>query len=141
MCLRMRQTFLIATLMLLPMTAMAQDEPLIEPAEPQSGFERMQRGFGMIFEGLREEVDPTVDGLKDKAGELRDKAREMAPEMREWVESMGPALLDLADKIGDLNDYHAPEKLPNGDIILRRKKPLLDAPEPPMDVPMGPTDI
>lgn len=138
---RMRQTFMIAALMLLPVPVLAQDEPLIEPAEPQSGFERMQRGFGMIFEGLREEVDPTVDDLKDKAGALRDKAREMAPEMRDWVEAMGPALRDLADKIGDLNDYQAPEKLPNGDIILRHKEPLTEPSRPPLVMPEGPTDI
>ncbi|MEY8880987.1 hypothetical protein [Donghicola sp. XS_ASV15] len=130
----MKQTLIVATLMLLPFSALAQDQSVADPAEPESGFERMQRGFGMIFDGLREEVDPTVESLKDKA-------REMAPEMRDWVMAMGPALRDLADKIGDLNDYHAPEKLPNGDIILRRKEPMPDAPDAPQAAPMGPTDI
>lgn len=130
----MKQTLIVATLLLLPFSALAQDQNAIEPAEPESGFERMQRGFGMIFDGLREEVDPTVESLKGKA-------REMAPEMRDWVMAMGPALRDLADKIGDLNDYHAPEKLPNGDIILRRKERADDAPQSDLIAPSGPTDI
>jgi hypothetical protein len=36
---------------------------------------------------------------------------------------MGPALRDLMDQVGDLSAYHAPEVLPNGDIIIRRKTP------------------
>ena len=34
-----------------------------------------------------------------------------------------PHLAELADMIGDLGNYQAPERLPNGDIILRRKIP------------------
>lgn len=34
---------------------------------------------------------------------------------------IGPALQGLEDKLIDLNVYHAPEVLPNGDIIIRRK--------------------
>jgi hypothetical protein len=29
----------------------------------------------------------------------------------------------LQDALGNLNAYHAPEILPNGDIIIRRKTP------------------
>ena len=36
---------------------------------------------------------------------------------------MGPALRDLMGEIGDLSAFHAPEVLPNGDILLRRKTP------------------
>jgi len=38
---------------------------------------------------------------------------------------LGPALRDLEEKIDDLNAYLPPEVLPNGDIIIRRKVPLL----------------
>jgi len=31
--------------------------------------------------------------------------------------------------IGDIDAYHPPEMLPNGDIILRRKTPLERGPE------------
>lgn len=40
------------------------------------------------------------------------------------MKEIGPALSDLEDKIVDLNKYHAPEILPNGDIIIRRKTPI-----------------
>lgn len=32
----------------------------------------------------------------------------------------------LAGWLGDLSAYEAPERLPNGDIIIRRKEPLPD---------------
>jgi hypothetical protein len=46
------------------------------------------------------------------------------------MKEIGPALSKLEDKIVDLNMYHAPEVLPNGDIIIRRKSPAeIDPPE------------
>lgn len=39
---------------------------------------------------------------------------------------LAPALSDLEDSISDLNMYHAPEILPNGDIIIRRRQPEAD---------------
>lgn len=47
------------------------------------------------------------------------------------MSELGPALQDLQDMVVDLNAYHAPEVLPNGDIIIRRKTPLV--PDPPED--------
>jgi len=41
------------------------------------------------------------------------------------MQELGPALRDLEEKIDDLNAYLPPEVLPNGDIIIRRKVPLL----------------
>ena len=49
--------------------------------------------------------------------------------MRGLVEEMEPAMRDLSDALTDLNAYHAPEVLPNGDIIIRRKVPLMVEPE------------
>ena len=34
-----------------------------------------------------------------------------------------PKLMEILGMMDDLKNYHAPEKLPNGDIILRRKTP------------------
>lgn len=39
-------------------------------------------------------------------------------------DQLGPALRDLRGAIGELDAYEAPELLPNGDIIIRRKEPL-----------------
>lgn len=41
------------------------------------------------------------------------------------VIELGPGLEAIEGWIEDLNAYHAPEILPNGDIIIRRKEPLV----------------
>lgn len=41
--------------------------------------------------------------------------------MRGFMAEMEPALDDLSKLVQDLNGYHPPEILPNGDIIIRRK--------------------
>ncbi len=45
--------------------------------------------------------------------------------LRGLMQEIGPALEGLEDKIDDLNAYLPPEVLPNGDIIIRRKVPLV----------------
>jgi hypothetical protein len=44
--------------------------------------------------------------------------------MRGLLEEMEPAINDLSALLDSLDAYHAPEVLPNGDIIIRRKTPL-----------------
>lgn len=44
------------------------------------------------------------------------------------AQNIAPMLEGLQEKIGDLSHYDAPEVLPNGDIIIRRKP---DAPKSP----------
>ena len=46
--------------------------------------------------------------------------------MRGLMDEVEPAFEGLEDLMQDLNAYHAPEVMPNGDIIIRRKQP--DAP-------------
>ncbi len=48
--------------------------------------------------------------------------------LRGLMEELEPALRDLGSTIDDLSAYHAPEVLPNGDIIIRRKVPLTPPP-------------
>lgn len=91
--------------------AVAQDT-----SEEEEGQSLIEEGARLLFEGLRRELGPALDGL-------RDRAEDMEPALREFAEEMGPALRDLMSKIGDLSAYHPPEVLPNGDIILRRKTP------------------
>ena len=43
--------------------------------------------------------------------------------MQGFMAEMEPALEDLQGFVEDLNAYHPPEILPNGDIIIRRKTP------------------
>lgn len=43
---------------------------------------------------------------------------------------MEPALRELQEALQDLDAYHPPEILPNGDIIIRRKEPMDTLPAP-----------
>ena len=47
--------------------------------------------------------------------------------MRQLADQMHPMAERLKDMVDDLDRYEAPEFLPNGDIIIRRKP---DAPKP-----------
>lgn len=44
--------------------------------------------------------------------------------MKGLMQEMEPALNDLGDLLDNLDAYYPPEVLPNGDIIIRRKRPL-----------------
>ncbi|MCB1390985.1 MAG: hypothetical protein KDK12_17860 [Rhodobacteraceae bacterium] len=50
---------------------------------------------------------------------------------------VNPWLSDLAEMLGDLSGWHTPEVLPNGDILIRRRRPE-DAPEDQEDAPLEP---
>lgn len=56
---------------------------------------------------------------------LESWMQDIAPKLEE----LGPTLENLAEKLGDLNAYHPPEVLENGDIIIRRKAPSEPTPE------------
>lgn len=43
--------------------------------------------------------------------------------MQGLMNELGPALSELEGKITNLNMYHAPEILPNGDIVIRKRTP------------------
>lgn len=101
---------------------MAQDGP--DP-QTEEGFDLMEEGARMLMRGLMNEMEPTIDAL-------RDSFQEMGPAFAEFAQSVGPAFAELLDQIDDLSNYDAPELLPNGDIIMRRRP---DAPvwEPEFD--------
>ena len=84
-----------------------------DPA-PDDSPSMMKRGAQMFMEGLLQEMAPAVDGLS----ELGEK---LGPALRSFTDEMGPAFADLLNQVEDWSVYEAPEKLPNGDIIIRRK--------------------
>ena len=86
--------------------------------EPQ-GKSLMEQGAELFFEGLRRELEPALE-------DLRDLADQFGPAMQSFLQEMGPALAELAAQVQDWSAYEAPEMLPNGDIIIRKK------PEPPL---------
>ena len=98
----------------------------------------MEQGVELFFEGLRQEMEPALESLQGMA-------EEFGPSIRSFLEVMGPALAELATDIRDWSAYEAPEMLPNGDIIIRKKpKPEAPAPEGEETAPEaeeGTTDI
>ncbi|MEQ3626981.1 MAG: hypothetical protein ABNH26_11260 [Celeribacter sp.] len=90
---------------------MPEDEP---DADMGEGLGLLEEGGRMLFQGLMDDMRPAMEGM----------ARDLEPALRRMIDEMGPALIEMSRMIRSVDDYHAPEKLPNGDIILRRKTPL-----------------
>ncbi len=65
----------------------------------------MERGMKLFMRGLMQEMEPALRDMEDMASE--------------W----GPAIGGLLGLVDDFTNYHPPEILPNGDIIIRRKRP------------------
>jgi len=59
--------------------------------------------------------------LWDLLTEMEQMAEDAMPLMQEWMNRLQPQLEALGETIGDWSQYEAPEVLPNGDIIIRRK--------------------
>ncbi|MBL4917396.1 AAA+ family ATPase [Tabrizicola sp. DMG-N-6] len=97
---------------------MAQDGPILPTPEveqePDPGL--IGQGLRRLFEGLLRDMEPALD------------------EMGRALQELEPIARDLAELLGDVRHYDPPERLPNGDIIIRRKP---GAPPPP-DVPSAP---
>ncbi len=110
MCLMKQIATSTALAVLLATTpAFAEDDTPPDNPELTEGAELLNRGFQLLLEGLANELEPMAD---------------------EWAEGWA----DLVERFGDMQVYHPPEVLPNGDIIIRRRIPL-DPPAP------GETDI
>jgi hypothetical protein len=77
------------------------------------GIDLLGEGARLLLRGLAQEMEPALRGLGEEIAALR------------------PVLEDLARMIGDVRNYHAPERMPNGDIIIRRRVP---APAPEIDL-------
>ncbi|CTQ49906.1 hypothetical protein [Jannaschia donghaensis] len=95
------------------------------PVAAQEEDSLMKRGLRLFMEGLMEEMEPTLRDF----GELAENA---APFLQEMQRSLG-------EVVEDFDAYHAPEILPNGDIVIRRKTPLTD-PLPPTEPALPPID-
>ena len=79
----------------------------------------MERGAQLFFEGLMQEMAPALD-------ELSALMEEAGPALQQFMTQMGPKLREVLEEVEDWSVYEAPEVLPNGDIIMRRKP---DAPQ------------
>jgi hypothetical protein len=102
---------LVALLFAVPVFA---QETVPKPLpEVEEGFSMMEQGAKLLFKGLMAGMEPAMD------------------DMSRALTEMQPALKDLMAMIGDIDNYHAPEMLENGDIIIRRKLPYELAPTGP----------
>lgn len=100
--------------------------------ETGEGRSLMEEGMRLFLDGLREEMSPALR-------ELQGMAEEFGPSMRSFLQEMGPAFAEMLDEVRDWTQYHPPELLPNGDIIIRRRQ--TEESEQPPATPEGPTDI
>ncbi len=96
-------------------------------AEEERGLSLMERGAQLFMEGILKEMEPAID-------EFEGLADQMGPALKNFATEMGPKLNELLGQVEDWSVYSAPEMLPNGDIIIRRK------PDHPMVPPETPTE-
>ena len=79
-----------------------------------AGKSLVERGADMFLRGLLQEMAPEIDDMQKGLGAA--------------AEQLGPKLREILALIDDVRNYQAPERLPNGDIVIRR---LPGAPKPP----------
>lgn len=80
----------------------------------EAGRSLVERGAELFLRGLMQEIGPSLDDMQQG---LSAAAKELGPKLGQ--------ILDLVD---DVKNYQAPERLPNGDILIRRAP---GAPPPP----------
>jgi hypothetical protein len=101
--------------------------PLAVAAEEDRGLSLMERGAQMFMEGILKEMEPAIE-------EFSGLADQMGPALKNFAQEMGPKLTELLEEVEDWSAYQAPEMLPNGDIVIRRK------PDHPLVKPETPTE-
>lgn len=94
--------FILILALASPLPALAQDAP---GGEVEEGLSLLEQGAQLLLRGMMSEMEPA---LQDMASALKEAE---------------PMLRDMLAMMDDLTNYHPPEMMPNGDIILRRKLP------------------
>lgn len=115
----------VSNLAALSLATLLAATPAFSDEKAQEGLSLMEQGAKLLMQGILQEMEPAID-------DLRQFSEEVEPGLRQFVQEMGPALGALFGKIDDFTVYHPPELLLNGDIIIRRKTPLVpetDSPE------------
>lgn len=81
-----------------PSAADTQSEP--------DGADLLEQGLSLLFNELLSQIEPALKDFETFGSDL------------------GPKVRHLIELIDDFRNYETPEKLPNGDIIIRRIRPL-----------------
>lgn len=81
---------------------------------PEDGLGLVERGIGMMLQNFMTDIAPQLDIIGNR--------------MAEGLDRLGPMLRDIGVLIDDIANYQPPERLENGDILIRRKP---GAPPPP----------
>lgn len=101
-------------LLLLTAPALAQTVPPANPVPDAStppgedleqGLSLMEQGAQILLRHMMGKVEPSLQ------------------EMTEALKQAQPQLLKLLAMVDDIRNFHAPEVLENGDILIRRKTP------------------
>lgn len=87
--------------------------PVAADSDMKDGLSLLEQGAQLFMRGLADEMEPA----------LREFSENVEPAKRGLAQQMEPAMRELLGMIDNLDAYHLPEKLPNGDIIIRRKSP------------------
>ncbi|GHC45829.1 AAA+ family ATPase [Neogemmobacter tilapiae] len=90
---------LALSLMLFVTPVWAQD------SEIDQGTDLLEEGAKLLLRGLLSEIEPELD------------------DMAKALDEAAPKIQELMGMIGDIRNYRAPEVLPNGDILIRKKTP------------------
>lgn len=110
----------------LPLSAQGYEPPAADQTSPQSGETdggesgspdlgaALEKGLGSFFDDLLRDVEPQMEAI----------GRSLGAKVNEFA----PVFDDIGAMMDDLGNYQAPERLANGDILIRRKP---DAPPPP----------
>ena len=123
-------SFAVVALLATPLSAQSESTP--DTDAPESSKSLIEEGVRLFFEGLLKEAHPAIR-------DMRELAEKLGPQLRSFAEEMGPALAEILRDVEDLSVYEAPEMLPNGDIIIRRK-PSKDTPKVPERPDLSPPD-
>lgn len=78
---------------------------LAQESDVEKGSDLLEEGAKLLLRGLLSEVEPELD------------------DMAKALDEAAPKIQELMGLIGDIRNYHAPEVLPNGDILIRKKTP------------------
>jgi len=101
-----------------PLTLTPPSEPEVPESsgreDMEAGRSLVERGAELFLRGLMDEMEPQLDEMQKGLGAA--------------AEQLGPKLKEILALIDDVRNYQAPERLPNGDILIRR---VPGAPQPP----------